>query len=63
MIKENAVAAAQQHANQNGEPYCAIRARNGQWMRERLAFVESPRGQGLYPPHRERIVFNPQVTQ
>lgn len=56
-----AKSSAQWNANKNGEPYVAIRARNGQWMCEREAFVASR--PDLYPEGRERFRYVPQSAK
>lgn len=58
MEREKAKTSAQWWANKTGKPHLAIRARNGQWMRESEEFVLSR--PDLYPAERERFRYEPQ---
>jgi len=57
--KEKALLYAKDATARYGVEYCAIRARNGQWMCEKRSFVEGPLGKVLYPKERERVYFQP----
>ncbi len=59
MIKDIALKSAQHCANLQGKPYAAIPAGNGQWMCERVEFLDKTH---LYPQAQKNkmVVFKPQ---
>ena len=43
-------------SNKSGIPYCIVQAKNGQWMCERLEFVEGPIGKVIYANRKKEVV-------